>query len=275
MLPKFKMFYGLMLTLVLSGWGLRVDAVDVDTVEIKYEFGPSFLKGYLAYSEDLKDQRPGVLVVHEWWGHNDYARKRAKQIAELGYVALAIDMYGEGKQADHPDQAGAFATEVMSNAKLAKGRFEAALDILKAHPRVDRNKIAAIGYCFGGSTVLAMAEWGLPLKGVVSFHGGLEYPVPEQPKPIVAKMLVCHGADDKMITSEQISVFKDRMKAQSVDMTFKSYPNSAHSFTNPKADQLAKKFELPLAYNETADKASWADMKAFLDSIFHDNKKQP
>ena len=226
------------------------------------------LKGYLAYDENLKDKRPGVLVVHEWWGLNDYTRMRARMLADLGYAALAVDMYGEGKQATHPDDAGKFASEVMKNIDVAKGRFMAAMDFLKQQPMVDPTRIAAIGYCFGGGVVLNMARQGVDLKGVASFHGSLVAAKPAQPGGVKAKILVLNGADDKFTTPEQIEAFKKEMTAAGADFQFINYPGALHSFTNPDADALGKKFNMPIAYNADADQKSWRELTVFLKKIF-------
>lgn len=236
--------------------------------EIDYEAEGKTYKGYLAYDDSIKGKRPGILVVHEWWGHNEYARKRARMLAELGYVALALDMYGDGKKAEHPDDAGAFSAAVMKNMPSARKRFEAALALLKKHKLTDSQNIAAIGYCFGGGVVLNMARLGADLKGVVSFHGGLGSKVESKPGAIKAKILVCNGEEDVTITAEQIKAFKAEMKKAGVDYRFKNYAGARHSFTNPEADKYGKKFNIPLAYNKKADEQSWADMKAFLKDLF-------
>lgn len=226
------------------------------------------MKGYLAYDENIKDRRPGVLVVHEWWGLNDYARKRARMLAELGYTALAVDMYGDGKVAMHPDDAGKFSSELMKNFDVAETRFMAAMDFLKQQTTVDPTRIGAIGYCFGGGVVLNMARQGADLKGVASFHGSLAAVKPAQPGSIKTKILVLHGADDKFSTPEQVEAFKQEMKSAGADFQFISYPGAMHSFTNPEAAELGKKFNLPLAYNANADKKSWDELKRFLGMIF-------
>ena len=236
--------------------------------EISYTANGITMKGYLAYDEAIKGKRPGVLVVHEWWGHNEYARKRATMLAELGYIALAVDMYGDGKQAAHPDDAGKFAGAVMQNMEGAKARFMAALDLLKKNPHTDPKRIAAIGYCFGGGVVLHMARFGFDLKGVVSFHGSLGTQTPAPAGKVKAKVLVCNGADDGFITPEQIATFKKEMADAKVNFQFISYPGAKHSFTNPDADQYAKQFGMPFAYNAAADKKSWEDMQAFFKKIF-------
>jgi len=236
--------------------------------EVTYTAGDVTMKGYLAYDDAKKGKRPGVLVVHEWWGHNEYARKRARLLAEMGYVALAVDMYGDGKQAAHPDDAGKFAGAVMQNVEGAKARFMAAMDLLKKNPNTDPKRIAAIGYCFGGGVVLHMARFGADLKGVVSFHGSLGTQTPAPAGKVKAKVLVCNGADDGFISQEQIATFKKEMTDAKVDFQFISYPGAKHSFTNPDADQYAKQFGMPIAYNAEADKKSWEDMQAFFKKIF-------
>ena len=226
------------------------------------------MKGYLAYDESITGKRPGVLVVHEWWGLNDYARKRARMLAELGYTALAVDMYGDGKQAMHPDDAKAFSSELMKNFDVGKARFVAAMEFLKQQASVDPSRIAAIGYCMGGGVVLHMARQGVELKGVASFHGSLTAVKPAQSGVIKAKILVLNGGADKFITPEQIEAFKQEMKVAGADFQFISYPGALHSFTNPEATELGKKFDMPVAYNAKADKESWDEMKNFLSTIF-------
>jgi dienelactone hydrolase len=241
---------------------------EIKTVEVSYREGDTVLKGMLAYDDAIEGTRPGVLVVHEWWGQNDYARKRAKMLAELGYTALAVDMYGNGKTADHPKDAGAFASAVGGNLPLAKARFDAALEVLRKDPTVDKDRIAAIGYCFGGGIVLNMARMGEDLDGVVSFHGSLGTNTPAKKGVIKAKVLVFNGADDPFTKPEQITAFKQEMDNAGVDYKFVNYPGAKHSFTNPGADQYGKEFGLPLAYNEHADKDSWLQMQAFFKEIF-------
>jgi dienelactone hydrolase len=226
------------------------------------------MKGYLAYDAGIKGKRPGVLVVHEWWGHNEYARKRARMLAALGYTALAVDMYGNGKQATHPEDAGTFSSELFKHFDTAKDRFLAALEFLKKQKTVDTQKIAAIGYCFGGGIVLNMARQGVDLKGVVSFHGSLAAVEPAKPGAIKARILVLHGAADKFTTKEQVESFQQEMKNAGADFQFISYPGAIHSFTNPDADKYARKFNLPLGYNAQADKKSWDEMQRFFDVIF-------
>lgn len=234
---------------------------------VEYKSGGVTMKGFLVYDEAVTGKRPGVLVVHEWWGHNDHARNRARMLAELGYTALAVDMYGDGKKADHPDEAGAFATEVMNNMPAAKSRFTAAMELLKRHKTVDAKNIAAIGYCFGGSVVLNMARLGVDLKGVVSFHGGLTAQEPAKKGKVKARMLVCNGADDPLVSKESIEEFKEEMTDAHVNFEFKNYEGATHSFTNPNADAIAKEFGMPVGYSASADRESWEDMKAFLKKV--------
>lgn len=238
------------------------------TKEIDYRSNGQVLKGYLAYDKKIKGKRPGVLVVHEWWGHNEYARKRARMLADLGYTAFALDMYGDGKQAGHPDEAGKFAQEVSSNKEIAEKRFMAALNLLRSQETVISDQIAAIGYCFGGGVVLHMARTGADLDGVVSFHGSLTTDTPAKPGIVQASILVLHGADDPFITPEQVEQFKQEMQEAGVDYKFVSYPGVRHSFTNPDADSYGEKFKIPLKYDPEADKLSWAEMQAFFKLLF-------
>lgn len=237
--------------------------------EVNYDTDTTNMIGYLAYDESSSDKRPGVLVVHEWWGHNDYARQRADMLAEMGYVALAVDMYGDGKQADHPDDAGKFAMSVMGNFPTAEARFRAAVDKLKEDPRVDGESIAAIGYCFGGAVVLSMANTGMEdLDAVVSFHGGLGLPVMPEEGKTNARVLVCNGADDPFVSADQIEAYKSAMDAAGANYEFINYEGAKHSFTSKEADSNGEKFELPLAYNQEADEQSWAAMSALFAEVF-------
>jgi len=263
------------LIIELAAFALVLGMVKVAAAEpkiqgkgVEYSAQGVVMKGYIAYDENVKGIRPGVLVVHEWWGLNEYARKRARMLAEWGYTALAVDMYGEGKQAEHPNDAGKFATELMKNFDVARARFTAAMDFLKQQDTVDPSRIAAIGYCFGGGVVLNMARQGVDLKGVASFHGSLTAIRPAQSGSVRAKILVLHGADDKFITPEQIEALKQEMKGAGADFQFISYPGAVHSFTNPDADELGKKFKMAIAYNADADKKSWDELRGFLNAIF-------
>jgi dienelactone hydrolase len=242
-------------------------AAAVEGREVEYSSGGTALKGYFAVDAAQAGKRPGVLVVHEWWGHNEYARRRARMLAELGYAALAVDMYGDGKTAAHPEDAGKFSGELMKNADVTKARFLAGLEYLKAQPQTDPARIAAIGYCMGGGVVLNMARAGTDLKGVASFHGSLGAIVKAEPGAIKAKILVLNGADDTFIPAEAIAAFKQEMADAKADMTFVAYPGAKHSFTNPDADEYAKKFGMPIAYNAEADKLSWDAATKFLADV--------
>lgn len=247
---------------------LMVSCSSLKTNEINYSTDSTKMNGYLAKSSKIKGKRPGLIIVHEWWGHNDYVRHRADMLADLGYVAFALDMYGEGKQANHPKLAGEFATAVMTNQKEAAARFQKALEVLKNDPDVDQTKIAAIGYCFGGGVVLAMATGGMDLNGVVSFHGSLGH-IKKVSKKAKAKYLVLNGEADPMVTAKDIKNFKKVMKKSKADYKFVNYPGALHAFSNPAATEIGKKFSLPVAYNAEADKASWEEMKMFFDKIFN------
>jgi len=238
--------------------------------EVSYSTENTSMKGYIAHEALLlpEDKRPGILVVHEWWGHNDYTRERANMLAELGYTALAIDMYGDGKQAKHPDDAGKFSGMVMQNIEEAQARFDAALKILKAHPTVDSTKIAAIGYCFGGSVVLTMANAGKDLDAVAAFHSGVQLPIMPNSN-LKAKVLVCNGAADPFVSPESVVNFKKAMDSIQAEYTYIAYEGAQHAFTSKGADSLGKKFSLPLAYQEKADTASWNELKKLLNNTFN------
>lgn len=236
--------------------------------EVSYRADQVELKGYLAYDDASTAKRPGVIVVHEWWGHNQYVRKRAEQLAAAGYVALAVDMYGDGKQAAHPEEASKFAAAVRDNLPLAKKRFLAGMEVLKANPFTDPGRLAAIGYCFGGGVVLQMAREGVDLKGVASFHGALDTAEPAKPGQVKAEILVFTGGADKLVPLESIEAFSEEMSKAGADFTVHSLPGALHSFTNPDADRLGAEFKLPMAYQERADKESWRDLLAFFARIF-------
>jgi dienelactone hydrolase len=239
------------------------------TEEIAYKQGDTVLKGHLAYDDAAVDKRPGVLVVHEWWGLNDYAKGRANQLVGLGYVALALDMYGDGKNTTDPKEAAALSAAVSKKPEVARARFLAALEVLRRNTLVDPARVAAIGYCFGGTTVLEMARSGAPLAGVVSFHGGLAPWAPpgppETPRTIKARVLVCHGGDDPLVPPKDVEAFQDEMRRAKADWQLNIYGGARHSFTNPGADKVGMD---ALAYSESADRRSWAAMKSFLAEAF-------
>lgn len=236
--------------------------------EVAYEADGVRMNGYLAYASGLEGRRPGVLVVHEWWGHNDYARERARMLAEMGYTAFAVDMYGDGKQARHPQDAQAFMMEVVSDMPGAVARFRAARRLLEEHETTDPERTAAIGYCFGGGVVLHMARTGLDLDGVASFHGSLATESPAERGEVAARVLVLTGGSDPLIPTEQVEAFEGEMEAADVDYRLVVYPDAVHAFTNPGATALGEEFGLPLAYDAEADRASWAELEGFLETLF-------
>jgi dienelactone hydrolase len=253
--------------------GILLATVSVARGEVRgepvtYTDGTTTLKGYLAYDDATPGKRPGILVVHEWWGQNEYARKRARMLAKLGYVALAVDMYGEGKQATHPEDAGKFSGEILKHMDVGRKRFLAARKLLAGQRFTDPARIGAIGYCFGGGVVLQMARDGVNLAGVVSFHGGLKTDAPAKPGAVKAKILVATGAADPFNPPDQVDAFEREMKAAGADFRVISYPGVKHSFTNPDADVYGKKFNLPLEYNAEADRNSWEEMQRFFGKIF-------
>jgi dienelactone hydrolase len=242
---------------------------EVKTRAISYEYGGVTFKGHLAWDDAAKGKRPGVLVVHEWWGLNEYARQRAEQLAGLGYVAFACDMYGEGKHTEHPQEAGQFAGEVRKNVKVWQGRAQAALKVLTDQPQVDADKLAAIGYCFGGSTALQLAYTGANLKAVVTFHAALPVPDAEQSKAIKAKLLICHGAADRFIPEETAVKFRAALEEAKVDYAMVYLGNAKHSFTVKGIDTKGVD---GLAYNAEAERRSWQYMRSMFDEVFGEKK---
>lgn len=235
---------------------------------VSYRSGDTTLRGYLVWDDAIAGKRPGVLVVHEFWGLNDYPRSRARMLAELGYTALAVDMYGEGKVGEHPREASAFMNSVLGHADIARARFVAAQKFLQQEPTVDPARIAAIGYCFGGATVLMMAREGVDLAGVVSFHGLLNAGAPAEPGRIKARILVETGSEDAMAKPEEVAAFEKEMQAVGANYRVDSYPGAKHGFTNPDADAIAKQFDLPVGYDAAADAKSWAATQQFFQEIF-------
>ena len=236
----------------------------VITQPVAYMHDGVSLEGYLAYDDAIAGKMPGILVVHEWWGLNDYARSRAEGLARMGYVAFALDMYGKGKSTEHPDQAAKWMKAVNANMDGWLQRATAGLEVLKKQPRVDTSRMAAIGYCFGGATVQILAYGGADLKGVVSFHGSLIPASAEQAGRTRAKILICHGAQDPMNQPDALNAYVNGMNASSIDWQMIAYGGTRHSFTNPDAD---KRGMAALAYNPSADRRSWQHMTFFLDEV--------
>lgn len=239
-------------------------AASIKTKAVEYKHGDVVLQGWAAWEDGFKDRRPGVLVVHEWWGHGPYARKRAEQLAKLGYTAFAVDMYGKGVLAKDHEEAGKLAGAFFGDRKLMRERALAGLAELKKLPFVEESKLAAIGYCFGGTTVLELARAGTDLKGVASFHGNLATPSPAAEKPR-ASILVLHGSDDNFVNSG-LPAFIEEMRKAKADWQLIQYGGAVHSFTVPEAGNDPSK---GMAYNKEADKRSWAAMKAFFEELFN------
>jgi dienelactone hydrolase len=238
---------------------------DVRTRELVYTQDGTTLKGFIAWDENAPGKRPGVLVVHEWWGHDEHARNNAKRLAEAGYVALALDMYGDGKQAAHPDDANKMMMEATKDIGVVVARFKAARAALVADSHVDPEKIAAIGYCFGGAVVLNMARAGEDLDAVVSLHGVLDMYIPATPGNVKPQILVLTGADDPMVTAEAVEKFTQEMTAAKANFRVVTYPGAKHSFTNPKADTHG----MPaLSYNAEVAEKAWAELLAHLKKVF-------
>ena len=234
---------------------------------IEYKDGDVVLEGYMVWDDENHGDnaaKPGVLIVHEWWGHNDYARKRAEQMAKIGYVTFALDMYGKGVKADNAGDAGKLAMPFYQNRALMRSRATAGLNVLKNSKMVDSKRIAAIGYCFGGTTAIELARSGADLAGIVSFHGGLDFPDAADTKQIKGSVLICTGADDPMVAVEQVNKFAQQLKDANIDYQIHSYGGAVHAFTNPAADS----HNIPgVKYNEKADKRSFTAMKDFFTDI--------
>jgi len=250
-------------TLLLALPTLALGAIQTQVVE--YKDGETLLRGYLVYDDAQQGKRPGIIVAHEWWGLNDYAKHRAKMLAELGYVAFALDMYGDEKVTGHAKEAKGWMTQITENVDAWQRRSLVGLDILKGQEQVDAEKIAAIGYCFGGATVMQMAYAGAELDGVISFHGSLPPATTEQQQRINAPILVAHGEADGFIPTERIEAFKAALDAAGADWQMVSYGGARHAFTNPGASEYGID---NLKYDPKADTRSWALMQSFLDEIF-------
>jgi dienelactone hydrolase len=260
-----KYFTASVISLCIIGIFASTGVAKLRSEAVEYRDGDAVMEGYLVYDDAVTGKRPGVLVVHEWMGLNAYAKKRADQLAELGYIAFAADIYGKGIRPKDTSEAGQFAGKYKSDRKLLRSRVIAAFTVLKIHELTDRQKTAAIGYCFGGTTVLELARSGADVAGVVSFHGGLDTPAPGDAKNIKARVLAQHGADDPFVKAQEVAAFQEEMRNAGVDWYFISYGNAVHSFTNPDAGNDPKK---GAAYNEKADKRSWKAMKSFFKEIF-------
>jgi len=243
----------------MNSASIKEDAVEYSADTVK-------MNGYVAYDANVEGKRPIVLVVPEWWGLTDYPRMRAKQLAQLGYLAMAVDMYGNGKTVDNPTDAQNMSMPFYQDPQMGYKRLMAAAAKIKSDPHADTSKMAAIGYCFGGGMVLNAARLGADFDGVVSFHGSL-VGAPAKKGLIKADILVCHGDADPFVPAKDVQAFKKSMDSVGAHYTFKAYPGALHAFTNPGATELGKKFNLPIAYNAAADSASWNDMKEFFGKV--------
>ncbi len=238
-------------------------AIHTETAE--YKQGDATLEGFVAYDDSIQGQRPAILIVHQWMGLTDYEKKRAEMLAQLGYVAFCADIYGKDVRPKNAREAGPLAGKYKGDRQLLRARVNAGLAALRQQPLVDQKHVAAIGYCFGGTTVLELARSGADIAGVVCFHGGLDSPTPADGKNIKCKVLVCHGADDRFSPPEAVAAFENELRAAGVDWQFIKYGGAVHSFTEPEAGNDNSK---GVAYNEKADKRSWEAMKAFFAEIF-------
>jgi dienelactone hydrolase len=254
-----------LLILLLSIFLVSSAHAGVKTETVIYKEGEVELEGFVAYPDGDAIKRPAVLIIHDWTGLGDYPKARAEQLAELGYVAFAADIYGKGVRANNPGEAGKLAGKYKGDLPLYRARAQAALNEVLKREDVDADRVAAIGYCFGGTGVLEMARAGMPLVGVVSFHGGLSTTMPAEKGAIKAKVLVQHGADDTYVSTEEVAAFRSEMNAAGADWQFTEYSGAVHSFTNPASGNDNSK---GAAYNESADKRSWEAMKAFFAEIF-------
>lgn len=224
-------------------------------------------KCFVAYDDAVKTKRPAVLVIPEWWGLNDYTRMRTRKLAELGYIAMATDMFGDGRVAKDPTEAQSFTAAYYKDPALVKTVLDAAAAKLKSYPQADASKLGAIGYCFGGYVVLNYAKMGADLKGVVSFHGGLGG-VAVDKSLLKAQVLICHGGADKFVSIKDAENLKHKLDSVGAVSTLKVYPGATHAFTNPDATATGKKFNMPIEYNAKADQDSWNDMKTFFTAVF-------
>ncbi len=240
-------------------------APDIQTRAVDYSAGDTPLKGFVAWDAAVEGKRPGVIVVHEWWGHNEHANEQARRLANAGYVGFALDMYGDGRNTTHPDTAGTFMQAAMSDMDVMVARFQAALAQLKADPNVDTTRIAAIGYCFGGAVVLGMAQSGMDLAAVASFHGAMPPEATVAPGSVKARMLVLAGGADPMVPMSAVDAFATRLRAAGANVEVVNYPEAMHGFTNPQAASFGMD---ALKYDAAVDQESWAAMLKLFGEVF-------
>jgi dienelactone hydrolase len=266
MIPAMRILFPTLITTLLTLGCVVAARAEMHTQVIEYQDGNTVLEGYLAYDDSIiKGKRPGVLVVHQWMGLGDYEKKRAEMLAKLGYTVFAADIYGKGVRPKDTKEAGALAGKYKSDRDLLRRRVAAGLEVLEKQELTDTKKVAAIGYCFGGTTVLELARSGADISGVVSFHGGLDSPKPEDGKNIRCKVLALHGADDPFVPAKDLAAFEEEMRKAKVDWQLVKFGGAVHGFTMSEAGNDNSK---GMAYNEEADKRSWEDMKQFFAEIF-------
>jgi dienelactone hydrolase len=241
---------------------------DIQTEELIYSADGVEMKGYMAWDSNKGGPRPGVLVVHEWWGCNEYPQRRARMLAEAGYTGLAVDLYGGGQLAANPDEAGELMTARIDDMEGTRSRFMAALDALKAHHTVDSDRIGAIGYCFGGGVVTHMARMGAPLDVTGSFHGSIGLAAVDGPDHIDCRVMVYNGEADVLIDEAQIDGFKEQMEKIGAHYDFIQLPGALHGFSNPATTTIAQEYGLPLGYSELADESSWAHLRLTMEQVF-------
>jgi len=255
----------LFITAILVSLTMNAAEAKIVTRDVPYDHDGVHLQGFLAYDDATAAKRPAILIVHEWWGLNDYARQRAQQLAGMGYVAFAVDMYGDGKHTEHPDEASKWMSQITENKDRWQKRAEAGLAILRQDPHTDSSKMAAIGYCFGGGTVQQLAYASAGLKGVVSFHGSLQLPPVDAAAMTRTKILLCHGGSDPFTKPEYLQQYLAAMEKSGFDYQMVIYGGVKHSFTNPQADKMGMD---ALKYDPKADRRSWAQMKMFFQELF-------
>jgi dienelactone hydrolase len=243
--------------------------LEVGTQELSYDAGATHLKGFLAFPASAVDERPGVLVAHEWWGLNEHARNVARKLAELGYVALALDMYGDGKNTEHPADAKGWMMQIMQNPEEGQARFEAARAALAADSHVDPTRLAAIGYCMGGALVLQAARRGDDFKAVGSFHGNYATQKPLQKGAFSGKIFIAHGGADSFTTPEQLAGLKKELDDAGANYELVVYDGAKHGFSNPQATEMGQKNGIDVAYDAKADAASWLKLQDVLAHAFN------
>lgn len=257
------------MSLVILSVSPTLVQAELHTRVVDYQVQGESFTGYLAYDDRFSGERPGILIVHEWWGHNEFSRQQAERLAAEGYTAFALDMYGSGKLAEHPDDARKYMQAATENSAQIRERFEAAMALLQNHETVNPSQIAAQGYCFGGTVVLNMARMGLDLAGVVSVHGSLASPLHAEPGKVKARIQVYTGGADQLVPTELVAALVNEMQSAGVDLTLTSFPGVKHSYSNPDADRFAQQFNMPVAYNEQAAERTWRGILSFYQELFN------